>query len=73
MKKNKNGKYDVCNLSKGEWFEVDEEWLDGIKLDKAYEVNFRKEHGTNDVLEVIDQNGKSTYYDSKYGTWILNY
>lgn len=73
MKKNKNGKYDICNLSNGEWFEVDEKWLDGIKVDTAYEINFRREHGTNEVLEVISQNGKSSYYDNNGGIWILNY
>ncbi len=73
MKKNKNGKYDICNLSNGEWFEVEENWLDGINVENAFEINFRREHGTHEVLEVISQTGKSTYYENKFGSWILNY
>jgi hypothetical protein len=64
MKTNKNGKYDVLNLSTGEWFGANTEWLDGINLDNASDIRFRNEHGTNEVLETIDNNGTSSYYDN---------
>ena len=73
MHKNKHGKYDVLNTSNCEWFEVDEEWFDGIDLKNVQEVRFSKPHGTDNALEVINTRGISTYYFNKYGSWVLDY
>ena len=73
MQKNKNGKYDVLNLTKQTWFEVDEEWFDGINLNPVREVMFRREH-TDQVLEVVYNNNKSSFYKvNMSGQWIKDY
>lgn len=71
MKKNKNGKYDVLNLSSCEWFEVDDEWLENVNLQGAVELRYTS--GTKEELEVCLYNGTSCYYENIHGSWARNY
>lgn len=71
LKTNKNGKYDVLNLSRGEWMEVDEEWLENVGLRNAEELRFTS--GTKEELEVMFYSGPSAYYENVHGSWCRNY
>lgn len=71
MKKNKNGKYDVLNIGSGEWFEVDDEWLENVDLTGAYELRFMS--GTKEELEVYVRSGRNRVYQNVHGSWAYNY
>ena len=67
LKINSNGKYDVLNMSKCEWFEVDEEWLENVDLRGAVELRYIS--GTKQELEVRPLSGPSDFYDNIHGSW----